>query len=322
MSAYTHYTGSFIGSSSNELHYQKWEADSPVLNLLIVHGLGEHSGRYGNIIKKLEGKNVSIYSFDHRGHGKSMGKRGHIDSFNDYVNDLKIYIEHIKLINDKLPLVMLGHSLGGVIAMKYALEYPKDVSALILSSAGLIPAFTIPEWRKAMAGILNIVAPGLLQSNGLNSADLSHDQKVIQDYNNDPLVHDRISVRFFIEFTAAEDECLRRALELSMPLLVFHGTDDKIVTYLGSQQVYDRASSSDKKIYLFKNMYHETMNEINKDDVLKAVVPWILDRARKKPPKGQTAAKQKERTPREKKGQAKNNKSQSKSSARKKALKN
>lgn len=296
MSSYTHNTGTFIGSSNNELFFQKWETDSAKIKLVIVHGLGEHSGRYGNIIKKLDGRKVSIYAFDNRGHGKSAGKRGHIDSFADYINDLNIFIDHVRMQDDRLPLVLLGHSLGGVIAMKYALEHPEKFSALILSSAGLIPAFEIPAWQKKMAGVLNSILPSVLQPNGLNAKDLSHDQDVVKTYLNDPLVHDRVSVRFFNEFMNAEEECIRRASELSMPLLVFHGTDDKIVSCTGSQQVYEKASSKDKKIILFEGFFHETMNETNKDDVLIKVVHWILGQLANKPvkpaaPKKPAAAK-------------------------------
>jgi alpha-beta hydrolase superfamily lysophospholipase len=282
MSSYTHHTGTFIGSSNNELFFQKWETDDARLKLIIIHGLGEHSGRYGNLISKLKGRRVSVYAYDHRGHGRSSGKRGHIDSFKDYINDMKIFVEHVKLQGDAIPTVILGHSLGGVIALRYALEHPGDMAALVLSSPGLIPAFIIPAWRKAMAGVMNVILPSLLQPNGLDAKDLSHDPRVVEEYRKDPLVHDRVSVRFFLEFSAAEEECLNRAVELSMPLLIFHGPEDRIVSPAGSQQVYDRASSSDKTLYLFKGFFHETMNETNRDDVFKILAPWILGHAAKK----------------------------------------
>jgi len=282
MSSYTHNTGTFIGSSNNELFFQKWETDSAKLKLVIVHGLGEHSGRYGNIIKKLDGRKVSIYSYDHRGHGRSAGKRGHIDSFADYINDLNIFIDHVRLQDDSLPIVLMGHSLGGLIAMRYALEYPGKFSALVLSSAALVPAVNVPEWQKKMGGVFNVIYPSLLQSNNLNARDISHDEDVVKAYMKDPMVHDRVSIRFFFEIMKTKDECLGRAQELSMPLLVFHGTGDRIVSYTGSQRIFESASSRDKKIFLFDGMFHETMNETNKDDVLGKVTHWILDRAAKK----------------------------------------
>ncbi len=298
MNSYKHEKGTFIGSGANEIFFQRWTVENPKGILVLVHGLGEHSGRYQNIVDTLNNKKISIYALDHRGHGKSKGKKGHIESFSDYTSDLKHFVNLVKEQNDKLPMIMLGHSLGGVIACKYALEYGSDIDGLILSSGGFLPATPIPVVLKTVANIFSKILPGLSLSNGLDSKGLSHDPDVIDAYENDPLVHDRVSARFGFEFMAAEEECLNRAIELTMPLMVFHGSDDPIAGLDGSKEVYEKAISADKELHVFQGLFHETMNEAGDDKkkVLEVVAAWILShtgasKAGKAAPKKKAAAK-------------------------------
>ena len=278
MKSYTHSTGTFIGKGGAEIFFQSWAVPSPNAVLVIAHGVGEHSSRYGNIIEKLDGSNISIYADDHRGHGKSGGKRGHVDSFMDYVYDLKLFIDFISEENSNLPLILLGHSMGGLIAFKYALTYPDDLLGLILSSAGLVTAVEVPAWKITLGKFFSKYAPGLSMSTGLVSSDLSHDQGTVEVYDNDPLVHDKVSSRWYTEFTGTGEECLNRVSELKMPLLVFHGKDDKIVDYKGSVMVYNNASSREKEMHIFESLYHETMNEVKaeREKVLETVKKWLL----------------------------------------------
>lgn len=295
MDSYKHDKGTFIGSGANEIFFQNWTVDNPRGILIVVHGLGEHSGRYENIIRALEKKKVSIYALDHRGHGRSKGKRGHIDSFSDYINDLKHFVNLVKDQNDSLPVIMLGHSLGGVIACRFAIEHGSDINALILSSGGYVPATPVSSALIAVAKVFSKVAPKLAFGNGLDVKGLSHDADVIDVYENDPLVHDRVSARFATEFMAAGEECLNRAAELTMPLLVFHGSADPICSVDGSREVYEKATSADKEFYIFEGLYHETMNEVEeeKKKVLDAVTAWILKHmgGTKSAPKKKGAAK-------------------------------
>ncbi len=278
MSVFKETTGIFAGVNNAQIHYQSWKAENPRAVIVIAHGLGEHSGRYANLINIMQDDSVSFYALDHRGHGRSEGKRGHISSFSEYTEDLKTLFKLVQNENQNLPVILLGHSMGGVIAFQYALKYPRDISGLILSSAGLIPAGELPAWKKMLAGVLSRLAPSLVMSNGLNSSDLSHDQAVVDNYVNDPLVHDRISSRWVVEFIRAGADSLSRAAELSMPLLIIHGADDKIVDFRGSKEVMDHASSMDKEFYLFEGLYHETMNEFSpeKEKVVNSIREWIV----------------------------------------------
>ena len=278
MKSYTLTTGTFIGKGGVEIFFQSWTVPSPRGILVIAHGVGEHSDRYGHMLDKLDGSGISVYANDHRGHGKSGGPRGHVDSFMEYIYDMKLFIDFIKEENGDLPLILMGHSMGGVIAFKYSLTYPEDMAALILSSAGLIPAVVVPSWKVAMGKFFSKYIPSLAMSTGLNPAELSHDKNEVEAYENDPLVHDKVSSRWYTEYMSVSEECLNRSLELRLPLLVFHGKNDLIVDYKGSVMAYNNASSMDKTLHVFDNLYHETMNEKKEDreKVLDTVKKWIL----------------------------------------------
>ncbi len=279
MKGYSHGTGTFIGKGGIEIYFQAWMVEKPRGVVVISHGVGEHSGRYANLIERMQGSGVSFYALDHRGHGRSGGNRGHVVSFMEYIQDLKVFITQIKDQYGSLPVVLLGHSLGGVIAMKYALTHPADLRALVLSSAGLVLSVKVPEWKKKMGLFFSRHIPALSMRNELDANDLSHDRLSVDAYVKDPLVHDKVTARWYTEFIAAGDECLRRASELRMPLLVIHGKADKMVDYRGSERVYAGVSTpaKDKELHIFSGLYHETMNETppERKKVLDAVAKWI-----------------------------------------------
>lgn len=278
MKSYNHETGSFTGKGGIEIFFQKWIADKAKAVIILVHGLGEHSGRYENLLKSLADKKVSVFAIDHRGHGKSDGKKGHIDSFMDYVYDLKLFLEFIKEENKGLPVIVFGHSLGGVIASKYAMTYPDDLSMLVISSPGFAPAFKLPAWKIKVSSFFSSRISSLTFPNGLNISDISHDKDVVAAYQNDPLVHNKVTARFVVEFMRAGQECLANAGSIKKPLLVFAGGGDHIADSKAAEKFYNAASSSVKKLFIFEGLYHETMNETaaEREKVLNDVTGWIL----------------------------------------------
>jgi alpha-beta hydrolase superfamily lysophospholipase len=283
MAAYQHSTGTFIGKGGLEIFFQQWEVTNPKAILVIIHGLGEHSGRYGNLIDALQNKGIAIYALDHRGFGRSGGKRGYVDSFMDYIYDMKIFVNMIKDKHPNKPVIMLGHSMGGVLALKYALTHAEDLDALILSSPGLVPAIKVPAWKKNLAIFLSSKIPSLTMPSGLDATTISRDKEVVKQYLADPLVHDKVTPRFYVEMMNTIDECINRCGEIKHPLLLFHGTADALVLDEASKIVYQKASSKDKTLKLFEGLYHETMNELEPDrkKVLKLVAEWIVAHAKK-----------------------------------------
>jgi alpha-beta hydrolase superfamily lysophospholipase len=278
MKGYVHVMGVFLADDMVRIFYQGWITAKPRGVVLISHGLGEHSERYGNIMSALSGSGVSFYALDHRGHGKSGGKRGHVDSFMKYIEDMKKLVETvIKKENKGLPILLLGHSMGGLIAMRYALQYAEDLKGLILSAPALMPAVTVPGWKKILGRLFSLIAPRITMNNELDPADISSDPDVVQAYRDDPLVHDMVSARWYTEYVDTAEYCLSRPSELEMPLLVIHGMLDKMVSPEGSKIVYENSGSTDREIFLFDGLFHETMNEKPEDrkKVLKTISGWI-----------------------------------------------
>lgn len=276
MPDYEHITGTFIGKGGIEIFFQKWLAPKAKHVIVIAHGLGEHSGRYQHLIDYFAGKDVSFYAIDHRGHGNSGGKRGHIDEFNDYIYDLKLFMDFTSRENPQATRTLLGHSLGGVIAGKYALLYPEDMDGLVLSAPGVETALEIPAWKEFLGDKLSQYMPTFSMPNGIPPEDISRDKTEVQKYIEDPLVHDRVSTRWFTEFKKTGKEVLIQCYGYKMPLLLIHGSADKLASFIGSERIYENASSSHKELHILDGCYHECFNELPEDreKALKAVLDW------------------------------------------------
>lgn len=277
MPEYAHNTGEIMSRDGTKLFFQAWKKARPEGVLLICHGVGEHSGRYNNLLEHIKDLRLSVYAIDHRGHGRSQGKKGHIMSFDEYIDDFNLLAARAGKENPDLPVIILGHSMGGVIAFKYVLKYGQNFSGLILSSAGLKAKVEVPRLKITAALFLSRVWPSLTLSSGIDSNLISRDKNVVENYIKDPLVHDRVSSRWYTEFTAAGQECLRRAAEINLPVLIIHGQADDIVDHSGSEEVMQKASSQDKQLHIFEGLYHETMNETlpDREKVLNTVKAFL-----------------------------------------------
>lgn len=284
MSGYTHNMGVFLAEDRVRIFHQSWRVEKPKAVVLVSHGIGEHSGRYGNLMEALEGKNVSFYASDHRGSGMSGGLRGHVDDFSKFYRDLKYFVDNVvRKENKNVPIILIGHSLGGLIAELYALEYPEDITGLILSAPALYSVIPVPFWKKTLAKAVAAFMPKLSMNNEIDPALLSRDTNVVKAYLDDPLTHDLVSAKFYVEYLTYVESAIARTSELAMPLLVIHGTEDKIVSVKSSEYVYETASSEDKQQKIFEGLFHETMNEkvAEREKVLSILSDWILKKAAK-----------------------------------------
>jgi alpha-beta hydrolase superfamily lysophospholipase len=281
---YQHSMGVFLNKDNIRVFYRSWTVENPRGLVFLCHGLGEHSGRYNPLIHKLRDRQISFYALDHKGHGKSGGRRGHTERFTDYCHDIHQYITTlIRPGAPGLPLFLLGHSMGGLIAALHVLTFPGDIDALVLSSPAFMPAMPISSLQRLGAPLLARLMPRLSLSNRLNPEALSSNQETVAAYLKDPLVHNRITVQWFTEFLAAADQCLDRGSEVTLPLLIFHGTDDAVVSVEGSRRFYEQASSPDKTLKIFDGLRHETMNESpeKREPVLCLAADWIVNHAKK-----------------------------------------
>ncbi len=258
-----------------ELFYKYIPADRPGASVFIVHGLGEHSGRYGNVINTL--KDYNLFLLDLRGHGKSTGKRGHVMSFDEYLDDVD------KLRKEMQPFVkgksfLLGHSMGGLIALRYAIYRPEGLAGVISSGPLLGVNVQVPKIKGMIGRFLANLAPGLSMNNEIDTNKLSHDKAVVDAYNNDPLVHTKVSARWYVEMTKAMEDTNANAGKLKIPCLIMHGSEDALTNPQVSRRFYEHAGSKDKTYILYQGYYHEIFNEIEKQKPLSDLLEWIKKR--------------------------------------------
>ncbi len=263
-----------------EFFVQTWKPKTIQKVLVIQHGFGEHSGRYQNLIAALENENTAVYALDARGHGKTPGKRGHVDDFNSYAEDLAILVAKARAENPSVPMILLGHSMGGLIATLAVLrsEVAKELKGLIVSSGAFKPALdAMQAIKKGIGTMLAKIAPALTLPAGLDVKLISRDENVVQAYSNDPLVHGKISMKMGVDLFATGEMLLEQASKITLPILVIHGDADGIAQPEGSKAFFQGLSSQDKTIKLYPGFYHETMNEPLSDRrlVLSDIVGWI-----------------------------------------------
>ncbi len=267
--------GEFKGERGVRIWYQWWRSAAPKAAVVVVHGLGEHSGRYGNIVHCLVPQGYAVYALDHRGHGRSGGPRGHIDRFADLTADLERLIAQVKAAEPVLPVFLLGHSLGAAIALQYALERPQGLAGLIVSSPALRRKFAVPAYKLLLGRLLSGIWPTFSMHSGLPAAQLSHDPQVGAAYVADPLVHDIATARFFTEVTDTMESILANAASLRLPLLVLMSDDDPLVDSGAMRSFFARASSADKTRHEYPGFLHEGFNEVERERPLGDLLAWL-----------------------------------------------
>lgn len=273
-----HSTGALAGARGAELFWQSWRVPRPRGVLVIVHGLGEHSGRYQNVVDAVDGLPLSVWAHDLRGFGRSTGQRGHVDSFWDYMEDLDSFLGRVADREGSLPVFLLGHSYGGLISLHYALCRPGRLAGLVLSSPCLGLAVEVPRWKHAAALLLSRLSPRFTLPNGIDPALLSHDRQVVDRYRSDPLVTDRVSARLYTEMLAAMERVARKAVQLDVPCLLLLAGDDALVSAAVAENVFVRLGSTDKQVRTYPGCYHELFNEENKQEPLGLLREWLENR--------------------------------------------
>jgi lysophospholipase len=262
--------------NGRETRIIRWPVKSKKAKLIVVHGLGEHIARYDVISKDFNDAGIEMVGFDQRGHGESPGKKGHVDSFDLFIKDLRAFVEKEE---EDVPLFMLGHSLGGLIAARYAQEYPETLNGLILSS-GAFTSNNVSSALKLLVKVFSAIFPTITFSNGIDPATLSRNDDIVKEYEKDPLVHSKISARLANEIFKNIQLVFKKADLLSMPVLFLAGEEDKVVPPHGTKRLFSMASSKDKDLKIFKGAYHEIFCDPEYKDIFrKTIVDWILERA-------------------------------------------
>jgi len=274
-------TGSFKSHDGQKIFYREYRAVNERARLVIAHGLAEHSGRYGNVIDRLFPDDISIWAMDHRGHGRSDGSRGHITSFDDYLNDLKKMVEIANAgIGENTKCFLLGHSMGGLISLMFAFQHHDMIDGVIVSSPGLGVKVKVPGFKVFMGKVMSSLWPGLSLGNELDSSKISRDKEVVNKYDNDPLRHGKVSARWFTEFLKAMEKAHRLAPSMKIPILMQIAGDDHLVDAAASKSFYEKLGVKDKTLYVYDGLYHEIYNELESDrkKVLDDLENWIMVR--------------------------------------------
>ena len=255
-----------------------WEpVAEPKAVIALIHGLGEHTGRYEHVAKAMTDAGYALIGFDLRGHGKSGGPRGHFPSLDAVMQDIQKFFVFLRERYPDIPHFLYGHSLGGLLVLTYALKNKSGLRGVIATSSGLRSQIHDQKLKLVMAKLLGSLAPTAQIANGLDLAVLSHDQKVVDAYKNDPLNHDRISLGFGKAGLEATDYAWSHAEHFPAPLLIMHGTADRNTYPSGSEDFSKLAAKNNKDVALklWDGLYHETHNEPEQQEVFKFIIDWL-----------------------------------------------
>ncbi len=258
-----------------ELALYLWQVEQPRASCLLIHGYAEHAGRYGAVARSLAEAGIEVWAFDLRGHGHSPGRRADVRRFDDYVADAAVLSERVHAERPGLPALVLGHSMGGAIALQLALEHPEWVDGLALSAPFLRPTTPPPAWLTGLAAGLATSLPQL-PVQALDASALSRDAAVVEAYRSDPLTYTGwVKARMGHEMVEAGGRLLRRAPSLGVPTLLLHGGADALADPQASRELAQAAPDGMVRLELYPESYHELFNDLDRRAVLADLRGWF-----------------------------------------------
>jgi len=271
-----HNEGNFKGVRNNKIYYQYWLPDGEIKAIILVlHGLGEHSGRYKNVVDHFIPQGYAVYTFDHIGHGKSEGAREFVERFEDYTDTLTIYLHMVKEWQKDVPIFLFGHSMGGLIAPHYLINLQNNIKGAIISAPFVKIGDNISQTTILLGKILSVLLPKA-GVQALDPTGISSDPEVVSAYINDPLVfHGKTPARLAAELLRAILYVNENLDKITHPFMVIQGGADVLIDPEGAQILYNQASSKDKTIKIYEGLHHEIFNEPERAMVLNDVEDWL-----------------------------------------------
>jgi acylglycerol lipase len=265
----------FLASADGtRLAYRSWPVSDAPITFAVVHGLGEHSGRYERFARGMAKFQMGTYAVDLRGHGQSQGQRGHVDSWSQWIDDAAAFVRHVQ---ELVPgeVVPLGHSFGGAVVLSTVLAGKLPHSQrFVVSSPALRLKVAVPGWKMSLGQVASRVTPRLSMSNEVDPGTVSRIPEVVEAYRTDPLVHSKISSRTYTELLRAQQEIFARAGEIKIPFLILAGTDDKLIDPQGSVALHDKAPHM-SELRLLEGRYHEPFNDRDNQEVFLMIAEWL-----------------------------------------------
>jgi alpha-beta hydrolase superfamily lysophospholipase len=266
--------GGFIDSADGtRLAYRTWPVAGARVSFAVVHGLGEHSGRYERFAHGLARHGMATYAVDLRGHGQSQGRRGHVDSWSQWSDDTAAFVRHVGEIATG-EVVPLGHSFGGAALLSTVLaDKLPNSKRFVVSSPALRLKVAVPGLQVNAVRLASRFAPTLTLDNKVNPGMISRIPEVVEAYRTDPLVHSKISTRMFTEWRRAAADILARAGEIRVPFLILAGSDDRLIDPRGSEELHQQSPLSE--LHMLKGRYHEPFNDLGSDEVFDLIARWL-----------------------------------------------
>lgn len=276
-----HTTGSFCGAGGIELFYQAWlPGDEPTIaSIGIVHGMGDHSGRFERLVQPLTDAGIAVHGFDLRGFGRSPGRKGHIAAWREYREDARAFVQMIMAQTPGVPVFLLGYSLGAAIVMDSVMRDPTGLRGAIFIGAPLEPAGVASEMQIRMARVLSRVWPSFSIAMNNDIDGVSRDPDVLAALITDPLHHNRVTARWGTESMAATDWVRERASEIRLPVLFLHGGDDPFNLVSGTQRFFEQIPYADKTLKVYPGSRHEIHNDLDHAQVAADIIDWIKERS-------------------------------------------
>lgn len=254
---------------------REWRPDGQVRGVVcLVHGLGEHTGRYPHVAAALDRAGYAVLGLDLRGHGRSAGQRGFTPSYDTFLDDLDVLLEETGRRFPSSPVFFYGHSLGGNLVLYHAILRRPALCGVVASSPQLRLAFQPPAWKTTLGRLLFNAWPSFSMPSGLERAALSHDPAVVRAYAEDPLVHDRVTPRLGIGSIDVGLWLLHHASELTLPVLIYNGGEDRLTSAQACREFAAKVPG-DCSLKIWDGLYHETHNEPQQGEVLALMVQWL-----------------------------------------------
>jgi alpha-beta hydrolase superfamily lysophospholipase len=267
-------TSSWKNREGKNLFVSHWHLTEPTAVIALVHGHGEHIGRFSHVAEWFQARNIALIGFDQQGYGQSDGKRGHGASLEVYLDDIALLLKQTKLLYPETPIYLYGHSMGGNFVLNYLLRRKPAIKGLIATSPWIRTAFEPPRMKIWAGRLMKSIYPKLTLPTDLDTKHLSKDPNVVKAYNNDSLVHGFLSAAAGIEIIDAAAWLNAYQGEVTVPTLLIHGSEDKIISPQASKEFADRLTGNIEHKE-FEGLYHETHNEPEKEEVFETIYNWM-----------------------------------------------
>jgi acylglycerol lipase len=271
----TEASGSLRGALGRRIFWRSWSPDAPPRAVIVlVHGLGEHSGRYDHVVARLVHEGYAVHAVDHRGHGRSDGPRAFIEDMDHVVADVDTLVDQAVVAASGVPVFMLGHSMGGLVGMRYAIAHQQRLAGLILSAA-LAQLEAVPKPLELVGRALSVIAPRAPLI-AIDATLVSRDPAVVQAYRADPLVHHgKLSARTAAQLADAVARLPSTVGAITVPTLILYGTADGLCPPSGSVMLAERIGATDRTVTAYDGLFHEILNEPERETVLEEIVGWL-----------------------------------------------